>query len=403
MAGNSSEVIIVGGGVVGTSTAFHLAERGVKTVLFDRGEIAGASSGKSGALVRMHYTDPYQGRLANESLPYFAGWSERVGVGDCGFARSGVIITATPRNIDALRANVRMLQSVGVNTCIINGDDVKRLQPWADPEGLEVCGFEPDSGCAMPKATAESFAEAARRMGADIRTNQKVRSIRTEGGRVVGVSTEDGDWNAPQVIICAGVWSLPLLAPLGVEPPIKVNRTGAFLLERSAEIPKGPAGHAVFLDRAVGCYFRPYGETEMLAGGGGRSQQTDSPDDYDENADDALIRDVSELVARRIPSMAGAKFTRGWSGITDVTPDGAPILEENIGGAEGLFLAAGFSGAGFKTSPYVGNLMAEWAATRERPEHAAPFYLKRFANGTPIKAEHPYLTDDGDIYVATPH
>jgi glycine/D-amino acid oxidase-like deaminating enzyme len=351
----------------------------------------------------MHYTDPYQGRLANESLPYFANWRERVGVGDCGFARSGVIITATPQNTDALRANVRMLQSVGVNTCLINGDDVKRLQPWVDPDGLDVCGFEPDSGCALPRTTADSFAEAARRLGAEIRTNQKVRSIRTEGGRVTGVSTEDGDWYAPQVIICAGVWSLPLLAPLGVEPPIKVNRTGAFLLERSADIPTGPAGHAVFLDRAVGCYFRPYGETEMLAGGGGRSRQTDSPDDYDENADESLIRDVSALIARRIPSMAGAKVKRGWSGITDVTPDNAPILEENIGGAEGLFLAAGFSGAGFKTSPYVGHLMAEWAATRERPEHAAPFNLKRFANGTPIKAEHPYLTDAGDIYVATPH
>ena len=140
----------------------------------------------------------------------------------------------------------------------------------------------------------------------------------------------------------------------------------------------------------------------MLAGGGGRSRQTESPDDYDENADAQLIADVSELVARRFPSMAGAKVTRGWSGITDVTPDGAPILEENVG-AEGLFLAAGFSGAGFKTSPYVGHLMAEWAATRERPEHAAPFNLKRFETGTPIKAEHPYLSDAGDIYVVTPH
>lgn len=402
MATRTAEVIVVGGGVIGTATAFHLAERGIKTVLLDRGEIAGASTGKSGALVRMHYTDPYQARLANESLPYFADWKHRVGVGDAGFARSGVIVTTTPRNEAALRANVRMLQSVGVNTCIINADDVLRLQPFVNPEGLEVCAWEPDSGCAVPAATAKSFAEAAGKLGAEIVTGQAVTGVRTEGGRVTGVTTADGEWSAPRVIVCAGVWSLPLFEPLGVELPIRVNRTGAFLLARSADIPTGPAGHAVFLDRALGCYFRPYGETDMLAGGGGRSRQTDDPDNYDENADPELIRDVSALVAQRIPSMAGARVTGHWSGITDVTPDNAPIFEAHLG-AEGLFLAAGFSGTGFKIAPYVGHLMATWAATGERPEAAAPFALGRFAEGRPITPEHPYLTGTGEMQPVTPH
>jgi sarcosine oxidase, subunit beta len=402
MTARTAEAIVVGGGVNGTSTAFHLAERGIKTVLLERHDIASAGTGKSGALVRMHYTDPHQAKLVHESLPYFTDWSDRVGAGEPGFVRCGVIVTASAQSIPALRANVRMLQRVGINTCLINSDDLVRLQPWVDPTGIEVCAFEPDSGCAMPGDTARSFAGAARKYGAEIVSGTRVTGITTTGGRVTGVTTEDGDWSAPAVVVCAGVWSVPLLAGLGVELPIQVNRTGAFLLQRQGDVPLGPAGHMVMLDRAFGSYFRPYGESETLAGGGGRSRQTESPDDYDEDADPELIRDVSQLVARRVPSMAGAPVTRGWSGITDVTPDHAPILEVNAG-ADGLYLAAGFSGTGFKISPYVGQLMATWVATGERPADAAPFRLSRYDEGRPIVAEHPYVTDTGEAYVDAPH
>jgi sarcosine oxidase subunit beta len=402
MSANTSDVIVVGGGVVGASVAFHLAERGVRSVLIERDRIASAGTGKSGALVRMHYTDPFQARLVLESLPYFIDWQERVGAGDPGFARTGVIVTATEHSIPALRANVKMLQRVGVNTCILNADDVVRLQPWVDPEGLDVCAFEPDSGCAMPRETAEAFAEAATRHGAEIITGQRVLEILTDAGRVAGVRTDQTEWHAPEVVVCAGVWSVPLFRALGVELPIRVNRTGAFLLERQGDVPKGPDGHMIFLDRAFGSYFRPYGETAMLAGGGGRSRPAASPDDYDERADADFVADVSCLVAKRIPSMAGAKVTGGWSGITDVTPDSCPILERNLS-VDGVSLAAGFSGTGFKISPYVGHLMADWLVTGERPAHAAPFAFERFERGTLIVPEHPYLTDTGDVYRETPH
>ena len=121
-----AEAIVVGGGVNGASTLFHLAERGVKAILLERGEIAGASTGKSGGLVRMHYTDPYQARLAHESLPYFADWKHRVGVGDPGFARTGFLQTVAEHNIPALYENVRMLQGIGVNTCIVTSATRRR-------------------------------------------------------------------------------------------------------------------------------------------------------------------------------------------------------------------------------------------------------------------------------------
>lgn len=198
-----AEAIVVGGGVNGTSALFHLAERGVKAILLERGEIAGASTGKSGGLVRMHYTDPHQARLANASLPYFADWKHRVGVGDPGFARTGFIQTVAEHNVPALYENVRMLQGIGVNTCIVNGNDVRKLQPEVFADDLVACAYEPDSGCALPGETAKSFAMAAERLGATGATGVTVTGIRVEGGRVVGVSASDGDFDAPVVIVCS--------------------------------------------------------------------------------------------------------------------------------------------------------------------------------------------------------
>ena len=398
----SAEAIVVGGGVNGTSAAFHLAERGIKTILLDRGAIAGASTGKSGGLVRMHYTNPYEARLANESLPYFQDWRHRIGAGDPGFARTGFIQTVSPRNTAALHENVRMLQGIGVNTCIVNGDDVRRMQPWVDTDDLVACAYEPDSGCAMPGATAQSFAEAAGRLGAEIVTGVAVRALRTEAGRVVGVSTDRGDFDAPLVIVCAGVWSVPLFAGIGVELPIVAHRTQVVLFARQGALPRGADGHMVFIDAVLGSYFRPYGETETLIGVRQRSRLAPSADDYNERADGAIVADSKQTIARRIPDMECARVTRDWAGILDMTPDHCPILEANIG-ADGLFLAAGFSGSGFKSGPYVGQIMASWAATGVQPDAARPFPLARFAAGMPITPAHPYVDDVGEAVASVPH
>ena len=398
----TTDVLVVGGGVNGASTAFHLAERGLKTLLLDRGEIAGASTGKSGGLVRMHYTDPYQATLALKSLPYFTNWAERVGVGDPGFARTGFIQTVTPRNIPALEANVRMLQGIGVNTCLVNGDDVRRLAPYADTDDLTRCAYEPDSGCAMPGETARSFAAAAHKHGAEIVTGEAVTALRVEGGRVVGVSTRTEEYAAPTVIVCAGVWSVPLFAALGVDLPIEPYRTQVVLFDRRGRLPTGAAGHMVFIDAALSTYFRPYGETELLIGGRGRSAPTPNADTYDEAADDAVIAATRQGLSRRVPEMEDAPVTRHWAGILDMTADSCPVLDAHVG-ADGIYLAAGFSGSGFKSGPYVGSLMAEWAATGARPADAAPFALDRFERGDLITPVHPYVTEVGAVSVSVPH
>src|SRR5260370_20895639 len=131
-----------------------------------------------------------------------------------------------------------MLQGIGVNTCVVNGDDVRRMQPWVDAEDQIACAYEPDSGCAMPGDTARSFAQAAERLGAEIVTGTAVTALRTDGERVVGVSTDDGDYDAPLVIVCAGVWGVPLFARIGVDLPIELHRTQVVLFERQGGLPR---------------------------------------------------------------------------------------------------------------------------------------------------------------------
>jgi sarcosine oxidase subunit beta len=294
------------------------------------------------------------------------------------------------------------LQGIGVNTCIVNGDDVRRMQPWVDTDDLVACAYEPDSGCAMPRDTARSFALAAERLGAEIVTGTAVTALRTAGGRVVGVTTDAGDFDAPLVIICAGVWSVPLFAQIGVELPIVPHRTQVVLFQRQGALPQGTDGHMVFIDTALGSYFRPYGATETLIGVRQRSRLVPSADEYDEQPDAEIVADSKQTIARRIPDMEGAAVTRGWAGILDMTPDHCPILEANLG-AEGLFLAAGFSGSGFKSGPYVGQVMATWAATGAQPDAATPFPLARFAAGEPITPAHPYVDDVGETVASVPH
>jgi sarcosine oxidase subunit beta len=295
-----------------------------------------------------------------------------------------------------------MLQGVGVNTCIIAGEDVHRMQPWVDTDDLIACAYEPDSGCAMPGDTARSFAQAAQRLGAEIVTGVAVTALRVAGGRVVGVSTTAGDYDAPIVIVCTGVWSVPLFAAIGVALPIAPYRTQVALFRRQGALPRGMGGHMVFIDAALGSYFRPYGETETLIGARQRSRPVNSPDQHKEEADAEVITDAKQILARRIPEMEGAALTRHWAGILDMTPDHAPILEANLG-ADGLFLAAGFSGSGFKSGPYVGQIMATWAATGQQPDAAAPFPLARFTTGNLITPQHPYVDEAGETVLSAPH
>src|SRR5205809_954632 len=193
----SADVVIVGGGANGTSTAFHLTRLGARNVLLlERRWLGAGATGKSGALVRMHYTNEHESRLALESLKVFQNFDAEVG-GDCGFEPVGFVQLVGRGYEDHLRRNVAMQQRIGIKTELVSPEDLPRLLPGASTDDVGGAAWEPESGFADPNATAFAFAAAAIRGGARIETARDVTRVVVEHGRVVGVETREGRVAAP--------------------------------------------------------------------------------------------------------------------------------------------------------------------------------------------------------------
>jgi sarcosine oxidase subunit beta len=381
-----ASVIVVGAGVVGCSLAFHLARAGAKVRVFDKGGICAGMSARSGALVRMHYTFAPEAQLAWESHRYFQNWSEMVG-GRCGFVQTGFAIVVDERNREKLRANIAMLQRVGVDTQIVTAAELRKFEPAAFVDDVALAAIEPQSGYADPVATTESFAAAARKLGAEFSLNLPIVSIVHRGGRAIGIVDGSGQMHeADAVCIVTGPWTDALLAPLGLRIGTKNERAQIAFFKRPPHVK-----HRIYIDAIAGSYFRPHGDNLTLVGlGGWKPEPEPDPDNFRERNDDDFIAAVRTRLAKRIPAMADAPYVRGHAGIYDVSPDGRAVMGA-IPNVAGLFVAAGFSGTGFKTAPAVGASMAELILTdASKTVDLTPFGFERILSGRKIESEHEY-------------
>jgi sarcosine oxidase subunit beta len=385
MTERTAEVIVVGGGVIGCSIAFHLTRLGVKDVLvLEKGTVAGQASGRSGALVRMHYSNEPEARLALAALPWFERWKELVG-GDCGFVPTGFLQLVHPSDNDKLRQNTAMLQRIGVQTRLVAAEEIQELQPGLEVREDEIGAFEPRSGYADPVRTTCGFAAAAQRRGAMVQEGVEVTGLLARHGRIEGVETGAGLIWAPRVVLASGGWSPALARPLGIDLPITPARVQLAIVQRPATIPAGPAGHRAIIDRRFGFYTRPWGENGTLVGLSSYHGRLDHLDAYPQENDAAFIPLARQHLSQRFPSYAAAAYLRGHAGPLDVTSDGRAILGQ-APGVEGLYLAVGMSGSGFKKAPAIGACLAELiteGAARTAPLHA--FRTTRFAEGEPIQ------------------
>src|SRR5260370_19616779 len=354
MPTDSTNVIVIGAGVVGCSLAFHLARAGAKVRVFDKGGICAGMSARWVALVRMHYTFAPEARLEWESHRYFQNWSELVG-GQCGFVQTGFAVVVDERNREKLRANVAMLKGVGVDTEIVTAEELKKLELAAYVDDVALAAIEPQSGYADPVATTESFAAAARKLGAEFSLNVPIMSIAHRGGRAVGVINGGGrSHTGDAVCIVAGPGTAALLAPLGTRIGITNERAQIAFFQR----PRHPK-HRIYIDTIAGSYFRPHGDDLTLVGlGGWKPEPEADPDNFRERNDDDFIAAVRARLAKRIPALCDARYARGRAGIYGASPDGRAVLRA-IPSIAGLFVAAGFSGTGFKTAPAAGASIAE--------------------------------------------
>ncbi len=388
-AAGTADVIIVGAGVHGASLSFALARRGVDVLVVERATVGAGATGRSSGFVRMHYDLELEARLAWASYPTFADWTARVGEGDPGFVRTGFLQLVPEAFADALRANVAAHRRIGIRTSVVGVAEVARLVPGIAAEDIAVAAYEPDSGYADPTGTAAGFLAAARRAGARYLGGCRVDGLAVAAGAIIGVDTDRGPLRAPVVVVAAGAWSAALAATAGVIVPVEPWRhdTAYFGLPagRTADLP-------IVIDHAQEVYFRPEGRELLLVGLEAGNVIGGSPDRPMAALANATVEAMIERVCRRLPWMAGGTFRTAHGGQDGITPDQRAILGPvGAAGPDGLWLACGFSGTGFKIAPAVGASLAEWILDgRPATVDIRPFALDRFAAGRPLVGEHPY-------------
>jgi glycine/D-amino acid oxidase-like deaminating enzyme len=263
--------------------------------------------------------------------------------------------------------------------------EIGALDPRLHLEGVAGAAWEPESGFADGYATAAGFAAAARREGADIRERTAAHRIIVEGGRVRAVQTAQGEISTPVVLVACGPWTPALLRPLGVNAPIQSSRQQVVQL---APPPVFGTLGVVIEDMAQGFYVRPEAGRTVLAGVlEEEAEQIVDPDAFNRGVDFNFVERVGRMWAHRYPSAGEAEVRRGYASLYDITPDWQPVLG-TVDGIAGLFVAAGFSGHGFKLSPALGEVLAELIAGEPPGIDVSMFRLSRFAEGRPIRGRH---------------
>ena len=389
MPQKSADVVVIGGGVNGTSIAMHLARMGAgKVLLLEKGHLAGGPTGRSGAMVREHYLHPTLVKMAMEASDIFHNFDDAVG-GDPRFIETGRLLLFDESDDDAARANVEMNRELGVNIHTVTPSEVVDIVPQVQTDGIVVGVYEPNSGHADPMATTYAFAEQAQERGAEIRTGCAAEGIKVVGGRVAGVETEGGLIETDAVVVATGPWANRLAIPLGEMLPITPIRVQMVHLRRP---PTLESFTTIVIDYTTRAYLRMNAGFKTLLGGEAEEDLSEvvNPDAFGLNADHDTITRFWDRVKMRIPEFAAATPMGGYGSLYDLTPDGNPILDRSEA-VDGLYWAAGFSGHGFKLSPVVGRMVAEFVLHGESRDHPIrDFRASRFDECDPLGAEHPY-------------
>lgn len=352
----TADVVIIGGGINGCSTAYRLAKDGVKNiVLVEKGHIASGPTGRSSGVVRQHYTLETLAAMARDSVKVWQNFAEEVG-GDAGFVNCGVVFFCGANNAEALKKTVEMHNRIGIRDSFLPVDEMRKMEPQLFTDDIACGAYEADGGYADPALAANSFCEAAQRLGVEVMKKTEVTGLGVEGGKITKVITSKGEISTPIALNIAGPWGKQIAAMVGAEIPIRATRHPVVNLQRPVQW-RGPT--PVWGDLVTGWYFKPERQVGMMVGsitedeneGVDKENFSDVPS-YDE------IDQYSAAILKRFPIMDEGAVHGGWAALYDVTPDWQPVIDR-IPEVEGFYCAVGFSGHGFKIAPAVGRIMSE--------------------------------------------
>ena len=378
---NTADYLVIGGGLYGCSIAYNLARQGATNViLLERGEVCQGATAKSCAIIRTHYSVEANLVHAAESLKVFEAFDERIG-GDIGFQRTGYLILGPEAHREPMLRVFQKQNEHRIDTRILNVSEAREFHPLLRLFDVGVIGYDTRTGYCDPYLATTAYAKRAKDLGVQVLTGTKVQDLK-ENGIVKSVSTSAGMFETPNLIIAAGGWTAKLCASLGVDVPLELSRHKVITLKTEEPYSKEwPIVKDLTTEDKI--YFRHDSGGVVLVGTGDHGDPIEDPDGLTDHVDMDHVERISRLMEQRMPSYGNAELVRGWTGPYDITPDWNPILGP-LPGIEGLFIAVGFSGHGFKLAPTLGESLAT-VVLGKKPRLPIDMYsFSRFQEDSPL-------------------
>ncbi|HJS18602.1 MAG TPA: FAD-dependent oxidoreductase [Anaerolineales bacterium] len=374
----TTDIVIIGGGVMGASAAYHLAKCGIKDILLlEKEEFFGSgATGRCAGGVRYQFSTEVNVRLSLESLPMLERFEDEIGQ-DINYRQCGYLLIATNEPVaDTFKRNVELQNSLGVPTQLLSGDEVRARLPLMKFEDAIAGTFNQKDGIVDPNSVVAGYVSAAQKLGAKAFTRVEVTGIRVSGDQVEGVETNLGPLQTRMILNAAGPWSGLIGQMAGVRIPLIPLRRQMFTTAPLAEVPQD---FPFVIDFAQSLYFHREGEGLLI----GMSNQKEKPG-FDQNVDEEFEFVNLEAAIERMPLLERASRASHWAGLYEVTPDAHPIF----GGChvKGFTMCTGFSGHGFMHGPVTGKLMAEYIVDGKYSTlDVSMLDLARFEEGRLIK------------------
>jgi sarcosine oxidase subunit beta len=368
-----AEVVVVGGGITGSSIAFHLAEAGIDVCLLERSELASGSTSRAAGGVRAQFSDPLNILMGLRSLEAFARFGERPG-GEIDFEQVGYLfLLDRPDDVPIFEQSVALQNELGLPSRMVTAPEAGELSPLAGLDGVLAATFCPLDGTASPEAVVQGYAAGARSHGAKVVTKCPVTGIDVAEGEIRAIHTEHGTIESGTVVCAAGVWSPELARMAGFDLPVEpLFREVGYTAHTDL-----PDGFPLTVDFSTGLYFHREGPG-LLFGMADRDQEPgfDAP-----APEPGWLEKVVEVAERRLPRLLDLGVAGGWKGYYDMSPDYNAIVGE-APDISRLLYATGFSGHGFLQGPAIGEIVRDLVLGQEPFVDVSPLAVERFEHAT---------------------
>jgi sarcosine oxidase, subunit beta len=378
---SSAAVVIIGGGVIGTSVAFNLAQAGVSdVVLIERNTLASGSTSKAAGGVRASFSHPVNIKMGMRGLEVYSRFFEDFGQ-DIEFRRNGYLyLLDNETDMSVFAESVAIQNANGVRSEMINPARAKEISPLIETDGLLGAAWSPDDACATPEGVVMGYARAARELGVKIVQNCAVSAIEVSNGAISAVVTDGGTITTSTVVCAAGAWSKVIGEMVGFDLPVSPKRRQIGFTQPSSSLPRHSP---LTIDFSSSFYFHPEGEGLMFGWA-----DPDEPTGFNLEFDlDGWLPRFAPVVERRVPSLFDMGISTGWAGLYEVTPDENQIIGRSAD-VDGLLYATGFSGHGFLMGPATGEIICDLVLDREPRYDISSFDVRRFLVAPTGRSEH---------------